>query len=120
MNKYLLAALLGAAGWLIGYLAGIPLLAAPEYMHTGETVIGIFTGMLFAVVYLQRSGGPYLMEGIQLGIIWLALMAVLDYLFLVPMIPGGLGEWFASIGLGYFAIPVMTALLGWGLDRIKG
>jgi hypothetical protein len=121
MNNYLLASLLGVAGWVIGYAAGIPLLAAPGYMHTAETVVGIFFGMIFAVWYFQRSGSPgtYMREGLVLGAIWLVIMVVLDIAFLAPFIQGGLGEWFSSIGLGYLGIPVMTTLFGWGLDRIR-
>ena len=135
MNKYLLAVILGVAGWLIGYVAGIPLLAAPEYMHTAEGVIGMFFGMLFAAWYFFRlkltahpktSGpdgkvlGSYMREGLKLGIIWLVLMNVLDYLFLLPLMGGDLSAWFASIGLGYLGIPIMTTIFGWALDKKKG
>lgn len=117
MNKYLLAVILGFVAWLIGYMAGIPLLAAPEYMHTAETVIGALVGMLFAAWYFFRLGGPYMMEGLRLGLIWLVLMWVLDYLLLLPLMGGDLSAWFASIGLGYLAIPVMTTIFGWALDK---
>ena len=118
MNKYLLAVVLGFLGWLIGYIAGIPLLAAQDYMHTAQSVLGMFLGMLFASWYFFRIGPPYMMEGLKLGIIWLMMMVVLDYLFLLPFIAGGISEWFASIGLGYLGIPIMTTIFGWALDRI--
>ena len=60
-----------------------------------------------------------MMEGLKLGIIWLVLMYVLDYLFLLPLLGGDLAAWFASIGLGYLGIPVMTTIFGWALDRKK-
>ncbi len=134
MNKHVLAVVLGFAGWLIGYLAGIPLLAVPEYMHTAEQVLMIFFGMLFAAWYFFRATpagpskgvgagrevpGPYMKEGLRLGMIWLVLMVVLDYILLVPLMGGDLTAWFASIGLGYLAIPIQMTIFGWTLDRIK-
>ena len=77
----------------------------------------MFSGMLFAACYFFRVEGNLMMEGLVLGIIWLALMAVLDVLFLVPFLSGGMYEWFAGIGLGYLGIPVMTTVFGWALDR---
>lgn len=135
MNKYLLAVILGAAAWLIGYMVGIPLLAAQEYMHTAESVIGALVGMLFAAWYFFRlklpahpkTSGPdgegvcsYATEGLKLGLIWLALMWVLDYLFLLPLMGGDLAAWFASIGLGYMGIPITITIFGWALDKKKG
>ncbi len=117
MNKHILAVILGVAGWLIGYAAGIPLLVVPEYMHTSEAVLAALFGMLFAAWYFFRVGGNYTKEGLQLGMIWLVIMVVLDWLFLVPFV-GGEGAWFASIGLGYLGIPVKTTIFGWALERI--
>jgi hypothetical protein len=118
MNRYLLAVVLGFAGWAIGYLAGIPLLAVPEYIHTAEGLLAAFLGMLFGFVYFSQTGGPYLKEGIRLGVIWLVLMWLLDYLFLLPLMGGDFGAYFASIGLGYIEAPILMTVFGYALDRI--
>jgi hypothetical protein len=120
MNQYLLAVILGIIAWFIGFMAGIPLTAASQYMHTAQTVLGVFLGMIFAAWYFLRLSGPYLRQGLVLGVIWLVLMIVLDLAFLLPFIQGGVAGWFASIGLGYFSIPVMTTIFGWALDKKSG
>ena len=117
MNRYITAILLGIVMWAIGYFAGIPLLSAQEYMHTAESVIGVFFGLLFGAWYFLRLKGSYLKEGFILGILWFVIMVALDMAFLLPLIQGGIGEWFATIGLAYLILPIQFTFLGWIVEK---
>ena len=117
MNKYVLMVVLGIVLWAMAYVAAIPLLAYQEWIHTYESIIMALFGMLFASWYFFRVKGNYMKEGLMIGIVWMVIGWILDYVALLPFTGQTFAAYFAAIGLGYISIPVAITIFGWALDK---
>ncbi|MFH1364622.1 MAG: hypothetical protein ABIH52_03105 [Candidatus Aenigmatarchaeota archaeon] len=117
MNKYILAIVLGIVLWAIAYVAAIPLLAYQAWIHSFESIVMALFGMLFALWYFFQQKGNYMKEGLMIGIVWMVIGWILDYVALLPFMGVTFEAYFASIGLTYVSIPIGLTIFGWALDK---
>ena len=76
---------LGTALWLIGYLASLVLFMSPYAGIMGWILLIVFTPVTIAIVFWwfrKREGLP-LKYFAEVGIAWVIIAIVLDYLFIV-------------------------------------
>ena len=77
-------------------------------------VVGVFSAVVFAVLYGRQVKGIVLEEWVKLGILWLLISVVVDLLMFSwgPM-KMTLINYFKDIGFTYLAIPIITAGFGY-------
>ena len=109
--------LLGAALWLIGYLASLVLFVSPFHEVMGWILLVVFTPVTIVIAYLwfrEREHLPMRYYA-KVGVAWLLIAVVLDYLFIVLL--------FQAIyyGVDVFVYYALTFLIpvgvGYGLNR---
>ena len=109
--------LLGAALWLIGYLASLVLFVSPFHPIMGWILLVVFTPVTIVIAYLwfrKRERLPMVYYA-KVGVAWLLIAVVLDYLFIVLL--------FQAIyyGVDVFVYYALTFLIpvgvGYGLNR---
>ncbi len=112
--------------WLIPFAVAIPF-----YSRDGQPLIDIFllksimiivgsvAGAVFLILYFKKVTENYLREGLIIGLIWLTINWILDFIILVPMAKMDIGTYFAQVGLGYLTIPIFSITLGLLLDFQK-
>jgi hypothetical protein len=78
---------LGIALWLIGYLASLVLFMSPYAGIMGWILIGVFTPVTIAIVYwwFRKREGLSLTYYAEVGIAWVIIAVVFDYLFIVQL-----------------------------------
>lgn len=118
--------LYGFLVWLVPFIVAIPL-----YSRDGQPLIDIFLlksimivvgsimGAIFLILYFKKVTKNYLREGLLVGIIWLAINWILDFIVLVPMAKMDIGTYFAQIGLRYLTIPIFSITIGILLNSKK-
>ena len=121
MKKSWLNLVLGIALWLVMFAARLALmpLSDPDFFlfKTVMVVVGSLVSVTLLAVYFLRIGGPYLMEGLTVGIVWFVIIVVLDLAVLVPMLQMGLWQYFVEIGFRYLPIIIVALGFGFVLDR---
>ena len=77
-------------------------------------VVGVFSVVVFAVLYGRQVKGIVLEEWVRLGVLWLAISIAIDLLMFSwgPM-KMTLIDYFKDIGFTYLAIPVITTGFGY-------
>jgi len=77
-------------------------------------VVGVFSAVVFAVLYGRQVEGIVLEEWVRLGILWLLISVAVDLLMFSwgPM-KMSLIDYFKDIGFTYLAIPIITAGFGY-------
>ncbi|MCG2713132.1 MAG: hypothetical protein L6416_12530, partial [Candidatus Omnitrophica bacterium] len=58
-------------------------------------------------------------EGLIIGLIWLAINLILDFIILIPMAKMNIGTYFAQVGLRYLTIPIFSITVGYLMDFQK-
>jgi len=111
--------LLGAALWLIGYLASLVLFFSPFHEVMGWILLIVLTPVTIIIAYLwfrKRERLPMEYYA-KVGVAWLLIAVVLDYLFIVLL--------FQAIyyGVDVFVYYALTFLIpvgvGYGLNRTR-
>jgi hypothetical protein len=76
---------LGIALWLIGYLASLALFVSPYAGIMGWILIAVFTPVSIAIVFwwFRKRKGLSLKYYAEVGVAWVIIAVVLDYLFIV-------------------------------------
>jgi uncharacterized membrane protein YpjA len=120
MNKYLKMGLFGLITWLVPFLAGFffyspsgELLVNELFFKSVMVVVGAITGAILLVLYFKRISAGYRSEGIVVGVVWLAINLLLDFIVLLPMSGQTIGEYLWQIGLSYLTIPAMSIMAGY-------
>ena len=118
--------LFGFLVWLIPFIIAITF-----YSRDGQPLIDIFllksimivagsiTGAIFLILYFKKVTKNYLREGLIVGLIWLAINWILDFIVLVPMAKMDIGTYFIQVGLRYLTIPIFSISIGFLLDYKK-
>lgn len=118
--------LYGILTWLIPFIIAIPF-----YSRDGQPLIDIFllksimiivgsiVGAVFLILYFKKVTENYLREGLIIGLIWLAINLILDFIILIPMAKMDIGTYFAQVGLRYLTIPISSVTIGLLLDFQK-
>jgi hypothetical protein len=103
------AAGLGALLWLIGYLASLVLYFSPFATSMGWIILAIFTPFTIIVTWVWfRKRALTLRYYAGVGVAWMAIAIILDYLFIVRLF-GAITYYGLDVLLYYaltFLIPV--------------
>jgi hypothetical protein len=79
--------LLGAALWLLGYLASMILYSVVPYTLLGWVLSAILTPITLCIAYLRfnhrKDTAPYY---VKVGVVWALVAIILDYIFLVRLL----------------------------------
>jgi len=120
MHKYLKIGLFGFLTWLIPFVV-----AFFFYSKDGQPLIDIFlfksimivvsaiVGVSLLVLYFKKIKRNYVKEGVIVGLAWLAINLILDFVVLIPMSGMPLQTYFGQIGLRYLIIPVISTGMGY-------
>lgn len=102
----------GFALWLIGYLLGILF-----FMFVQVAMIGWFVAPLGITITLwvlfKKIVSDELDYFLKLGLVWLVLAIVLDYIFLVMMLKPEDGYYKLDVYFYYFFTLALPLLVGW-------
>ena len=113
-----LALAYGFSVWLIPFtvaFAIFPIHGSDRiFFESIMPVVGVFSVVIFAVLYSRQVKGIVLEEWVKLGILWLLISVVVDLLMFSwgPM-KMSLIDYFKDIGFNYLAIPIITAGFGY-------
>ena len=107
--------------WLVPYVASIPLLGLMQtdvhFFKTIMIIVGGLTGAVCVILYFNKVEKNYLEEGIMVGLIWLLINWILDFVALLPLSKMPIDRYFLEIGLRYLVMPAMTVPVGYILSR---
>jgi hypothetical protein len=124
MNKYLRSILYGVIAWLIPFIVAVffysrdgKLTVDVFLFKSVMIVLGCFSASFLIVSYFKGISEAYVREGITIGVVWLSISLLLDFLILIPMSGISVTEYFMQIGLRYLVIPVMTIMVGVALSN---
>lgn len=116
--------LLGFFSWLIPfavsflfYKPGGELVVPYGNFKAIITVVGTLSGCYLLYRYFMQADGNYIRVGILVGWSWFLINIVLDAIILIPIMKTSFAEYFASIGLSYLSIPVISTAMGFLLER---
>lgn len=111
----------GLIVWVVPYVSAIPLLGLmerdPLFFKTIMIVIGGLIGAICVVLYFSKVEKNYLNEGITLGIVWIIVNWLLDFVALLPLSKMPYGQYFKEIGLRYLVMLAMTVPVGYVLSK---
>jgi uncharacterized membrane protein YpjA len=110
--------------WVIPYVTAIPLLGLMKsdliLFKTIMIVEGALVGAALTVLYFLTVNGDFMMEGITVATIWIAVNWLMDFVALLPFTDLSVTRYFLEIGLRYLAIVAPTAAVGYVLERRAG
>jgi len=119
--------LLGLLSWLIPfgasflfYKPGGELVVPYATFKSIIMVVGTISGCYLLFRYFAMVDGDYIRNGMIVGLSWFAINILLDGVILIPMMKTTFYEYFMSIGLSYFAIPVISLTMGTLLAKQAG
>lgn len=124
MKKLLKVGLLGFLTWLIPFVVscffysrdGVPLFDI-FLIKTIMIVLFSILGALLLIRYFKGITGDYLKEGIIVGVAWLMINWILDFVVLIPIARMGVVTYFTQIGLRYLMIPTMSIAMGYLIEN---
>ncbi len=109
--------------WVIPYVTAIPLMGLmnsdPIFFKTIMVVESMVVGAFLAVLYFQGVQKDFLKEGIILGIVWMVVNWSMGFAALLPFAGMTVSRYFLEIGLRYVNAPVLTAAIGYVLEKKK-
>ena len=118
MTNLKLALAYGFLDWLIPFataFAIFPIHGSDRiFFESIMPVVGVFSAVVFAVLYGRQVKGIVLEVWVRLGILWLLISVAVDLLMFSwgPM-KMSLVDYFKDIGFTYLAIPIITAGFGY-------
>jgi hypothetical protein len=111
-------ALFGLLSWAIPFVAafaffgpGGKLMVPQPLFKSAMVVIGGTVGVALLVLVFRRIA-PTRANGLIVGLYWLVINLVLDFLVLLPMSGMGAGDYLMDIGLRYLLLPVIAVGMG--------
>lgn len=112
--------LLGFLSWIIPfavsflfYKPGGELVVPYSTFKSAIMVVGVLSGCYLLLQYFKSVSVDFVLNGLMVGLSWLAINIILDALILVPMMNSTFADYFMSIGLGYLSIPVISITMGY-------
>ena len=126
MNKKLFFRniLFGFLSWLIPFAAsflfykpGGELVVSYSTFKTVIMLVGVVTGCYLLFRYFKLVNENFIRYAAIAGFSWFAINIILDIVILVPIMKTTVADYFMSIGLSYFAIPVISITIGYLLDN---
>ena len=109
--------MLGAALWLIGYIASLVLFFSPFHEVMGWILLIVLTPVTIIIAYLwfrKRERLP-VQYFAKVGVAWLLIAVVLDYLFIVLLFQA---IYYGADVFVYYALTFLIPVgVGYGLNR---
>lgn len=107
--------------WVVPYVSAIPMIelmkSDPIFFKTLMILIGGLVGVLCTIQYFKNVEKDFLKEGIILGLVWITLNWLLDYVMLIPFAKLTISRYFMEIGLRYLAMLAPTVTVGYVLSK---
>jgi lipoprotein signal peptidase len=110
---------LGTGLWLIGYLASLVLFFSPFAGIMGWILITVFTPVTIAIVWgwFRKRGRLPLQYYAGVGVAWVLIAMVLDYLFIVQLFQA---HYYETDVFVYYAVTFLIPVgVGLCLDRSR-
>lgn len=111
--------ILGLLSWLIPFAVSFIFykpggeLAVPYATFKATImVVGTLSGCYLLFRYFKLIEGEFIKHGIIVGWLWFAINIIFDTIILIPIMNITFGEYFMTIGIGYFAIPIISITIG--------
>jgi len=76
-------------------------------------VVGVISGCYLLYRYFKFVDSDFIKNGAIVGLFWFAINIILDVVILIPIMKTNFADYFMSIGLSYFSIPVISATMGY-------
>lgn len=107
--------------WVIPYVTAIPMMPLMQTdLVLFKTIMIVESSILAAILaamYFEGVKKNYLEEGIMLGVIWIVINWILDFVGLLPFSKMPLDRYFLEIGLRYTVGLSLTVSIGYVLSR---
>jgi hypothetical protein len=117
---------LGFLSWMIPFFVsflffkpGGELLVPYATFKSVITVVGVLTGCYLLYRYFMYVDKDFVRNGVIVGVVWFLINIVSDVIVLIPMMKSNFEDYFMTIGLSYFSIPVMSVTIGYLLENKK-
>ena len=109
----------GIVVWAVPYVTAVALMDLMVADRAGFTTVmmveGALVGTVLACHYFSTVQTAFLREGIELGIVWVAVNWALDFAALMPFADLTVWRYFVEIGFRYLAMFASTVALGYVL-----
>jgi hypothetical protein len=116
--------LLGFLSWLIPFAVSFfffkpdgSMVVAHDVFKSIITVVGIMSGCYLLFRYFKIVESDFITNGFIVGWSWFVINIVLDTIVLIPMMKTTFPDYFMSVGLNYFSIPIISITIGYLLSR---
>ncbi len=111
--------LLGFLSWLIPfavsflfYKPGGELIVPYATFKSTIMLVGVISGCYLLFRYFKFVDSDYIKHAVIIGWSWFALNIILDTVVLIPIMKTTFADYFMSIGLSYFSIPIISITMG--------
>jgi len=115
---------LGFLSWLIPFIIsflfykpGGELLVPYATFKSIITVVGALSGCYLLYRYFKYVDNNFIRNGVIVGLTWFMINLILDAIILIPIMKTTFTNYFMTIGISYFSIPVISTTMGFLLDR---
>jgi len=106
----------GILTWLIPFIASFPffnyqtqeLIIDVFFFKTIMIVLSALVGTILLILLFKNINRNYIKLGIIIGLAWLLINWVLDFIFLLPMSGMAICPYFTEIGLRYLVVPIYS------------
>jgi hypothetical protein len=80
-------------------------------------LVGVISGCYLLFRYFKFVDSDYIKNAVIVGLSWFAINIILDAVILIPIMRTSFANYFMSIGLSYFSIPIISITMGYLLDK---
>lgn len=123
MKKYLIILFYGLLAWAIPFVASMffydkdgGLLTDIFLFKSIMIVVGTLSAAFLLVLYFRKVKEGFLKESVVVGVLWLIINYILDFIVLLPLSGMEVSEYFVQIGIRYLNIVIITVLVGYLLE----
>ncbi len=116
--------LLGFLSWLIPfavsflfYKPGGELVVPYATFKSTIMLVGVISGCYLLFRYFKFVDSDFIKHAVIIGWSWFALNIILDTVVLIPIMKTTFADYFMSIGLSYFSIPIISITMGYLLNK---
>lgn len=110
----------GFLSWLIPfgisflfYKPGGELLVPYATFKSIIMVVGVASGSWLLLLSFKLITKDFIKNGVFIGFFWFAINIFLDALVLIPIMKTTFIDYFMTIGISYFAIPIISIAMGY-------
>ena len=116
--------LLGFLSWLIPfavsflfYKPGGDLVVPYATFKSTIMLVGVISGCYLLFRFFKFVDSDYIKNAVIVGLSWFAINIILDAVILIPIMKTTFADYFMSIGLSYFSIPIISITMGYLLNK---